>query len=397
MIPRRRPTPVSKLMTNIVKSILKGEIFEGKYIKEFETAFSEYIGTKYAFSISSGRIGMKLILEALDLKKGSEIIMPSYTLADLAKIVKSLEFKPVFIDIKNDTMNMDENLIEKKLTSSTRVILATHLWGLPCNVEKILKIAKKNNLIVIEDCAHSLGSEFKGKKVGSFGEASFFSFERTKPINCLGGGMIVTNNNKIAKKIEDKIKLLNYSSKKLFFGALINYIESSLTNKNIFWVTSKFLRSKILDLFKKFYRRFYKPSEGTELKFSNLQAKIGLEQLKKIDETNKKRIEIAKEYSKLLYSNRRIQLPRDQYGKHIYYTYIVKTKRAKYLYDSLYKSGIDTGYSKDIMENCGWKITKEHFPNTEKILKTALQIPLYLGLKIKEIDFIANSINHRIN
>ena len=396
MIPRRRPTLVHGFLKNFLGSFLKRDILNGQDIRKFEVGFAKYIGTKYALTTSSGREGMKLILESLNLKEGSEIIMPAYTLTDLAKIIIDLGLKPVFVDIKKDTLNIDESQIKEKITPKSKVILATHLFGRACNISSILKIAKDNQIEVIEDCAHALGAEFEGKKLGSFGKAAFFSFETPKPVNCFGGGMFTTNDSEIIKITSNRIKDFNFSYRKLLWGIFNHYIESLLTNKEIFSLFSRFLRLKFFkNLIKKGYRKLHKSSTSEKTRFSNLQAKIGLEQLKKIDKTNGARVAIARLYQRFFSSNKKIELPLSIGSKqHIYYFYIIKTKKAEELSKKLYRLGLDVGYGEDIVENCGFKIAREHFPNTEESIKTVLQIPMGVGLTKKNIWQISNCINN---
>jgi dTDP-4-amino-4,6-dideoxygalactose transaminase len=393
VIPRMNVTPVSGLLKEFFKLMISKKILKGNCIEKFEEEFANYIGTKHAIAVLSGRYGMKLILESLNLKKGDEIIVPAYTLDALPIIIKEMGLKPIFVDIEQN-FNINANLIEEKINKKTKVILATQLFGTACDIDKILKIAKKYNLYVIEDCAHSLGTEFKGKKVGYYGIASFFSLELRKPINTLGGGIITTNDDKLAKKIRMKIGKLDYSYKEVLMKILMYYSEFILLNSFLYYFVAKILHSKFRKKIRYVYQKYHRSSSSVN-KFTNFQAILGLKQLKILDVSNKNRVEKAKLLTKLLSRKKSIMLPKPiKNSNHIFYSYVIITdKNAQQLSDRLLKMGIDTSFGDSIMQNCPANLgDKTKYPQIEKIMKFGLELPMYNRISQKNILYIAKSI-----
>lgn len=398
IIPRMNITYVHELLKDFFKLALTGKVLKGKYVEKFEEEFANYIGTKHAIVVSSGRQGMKLILETLKLKKNDEIIVPAYTLDALPVLIKNMGLKPVFVDIAQKKFNIDTKLIERRISKKTKVILATHLFGTACNLDEILRIAKKHNLYVIEDCAHSLGTEFKGKKVGSYGIASFFSLELRKPINTLGGGVITTNNDKLAKQIKMKIRNLDYSYKNVLMKIIMYYSEFILLNSFLYYFIAKILHSKYRKRIRDFYQNYHRSSSNI-YRFTNLQAILGLKQLKKLDISNNLRIEKAKLLTKLLNRKKSLILPKTiKNSNHIFYSYVIITdKNAQQLSDRLLKMRIDTSFGDSIMQNCPANLgDKTKCPQIEKIMKFGLELPIYNRISQKNILYIANSVQRII-
>ena len=189
--------------------IFRGNLFEGSSIKKFESNLGKYIGVKHVSSVSSARYGLYIIMKSLNINKGKdEIIMPSYMPPIVGLIAKLCGLKIVFADINPNTYNIDPAEIEKKITKNTKILLIVHLYGVPCDMDKIMKIVKKHNIFLIEDAAQALGASYKGKKVGSFGDASVVSFGYCKNINTLCGGVVLTNNDLLNNKIKNELKQL---------------------------------------------------------------------------------------------------------------------------------------------------------------------------------------------
>ncbi len=195
----------------------------GRAVEELEEEFKKYLGVRYAFSFNSGRSALMAILYSLGAKKEDEILIQSFTCTASINPILYFNAKPVFIDI-DDSLNLDPLELEKKITGKSKAVVLQHTFGWPAKVEKILEIAKKNNLFVIEDVAHSLGAKYKNKLCGSFGDASFFSFGRDKIISSVFGGMAVTNNQKIAEKIKEFRDKISYPSRLWAFQQILHPI-----------------------------------------------------------------------------------------------------------------------------------------------------------------------------
>src|SRR5215831_1014608 len=178
----------------IVAAFRRGEAVTGPAIAEFEQQFANYHYMEHAAGTSYGRMAFYYLLQALNLPYGSEIIFPALTFWAVPEMARQAGCKPVFVDVDPLTFNIDPDQISAALTDQTRVIVPTHLYGRPCNMTAIMKIAEAKDLIVIEDCAQAAGARHRGRLVGTFGDASFFSFQMLKGINTYGGGMVLTNN-----------------------------------------------------------------------------------------------------------------------------------------------------------------------------------------------------------
>ena len=189
----------TKLVSKILQS---GWLTHGPYTKKFEDSLKNFTGAKYAITVSNCTAGLHLSCLALNLNKNDEVLVPAMTHTATSHAVEFTGATPVFVDVEPLTGNIDCNKIEKKITKKTKAIIIVHMAGYPCEIEKVLKICKKYNLKLIEDCAHSLGSNYKNKHLGNFGETGCFSFYPTKQITSGEGGAVITNNYETYKKIK---------------------------------------------------------------------------------------------------------------------------------------------------------------------------------------------------
>ena len=198
----------------------------GQSIKKLEQSFKEYLNVKYSFGFNSGRSGLMVILKSLNLEKGAGVLTQAFTCNAAVNPILWLGLKPVYVDCNKDDFNIDteslEEILEKDKEKNIKAIIVQHTFGLPAEMDKILSIAQKNNLILIEDCAHSLGAEYKDHKVGTFGKVAFFSFSRDKIISSVYGGMVVTNDNQLAKNIKENQESLNFPNRPWIFQQLLH-------------------------------------------------------------------------------------------------------------------------------------------------------------------------------
>ena len=183
----------------------KGQLVEGPHVAAFEEEFAQFLGGGHVRAVSTeyGRMGLYFILKALDLPAGSEIIVPALTFWVVPEMARVAGLTPVFVDIDPATFTMDPAAAERAITPKTRAILPTHLYGMACDLDPILALAKRHNLKVVEDCAHSLGAKYKGRMVGTDGDASFFSFQAFKPLNTFGGGLTWVRDAGVAKRVSE--------------------------------------------------------------------------------------------------------------------------------------------------------------------------------------------------
>ncbi len=174
-------------------------------VREFETAFARYIGVKHAIMMGSARMAAYLVLKGWGLQPGDEVLLPGFTYFSIPSIMIALGVKPVFVDIDRETYLMDPEDLERKITSRSRVVVPTHLYGFPCDMDRILKIAWASGLKVLEDCAQATGARYQGKRTGSFGDAAYYTFGLTKNITTLKGGMVTTDDDHLAHFLREQM------------------------------------------------------------------------------------------------------------------------------------------------------------------------------------------------
>ena len=337
----------------------------GEKLKEFEEKIKKYLKVKYAVGVASGTDALLLSLRALALKikkeeffsQEDEIITTPLTFIATAEAIIRSGATSVFVDIDEDTFNISPQAIKKAISKNTKGIVVVHLYGQACKMDSILKIAKEYNLFVIEDCAQSFGAQFKGKKLGTWGNAGAFSFFPSKNLGAYGdAGMIVTDDLKLAQ--------------------LITYLRNHGQKKR--------------------YKAFY---IGYNSRLDNLQAAVLLAKLNYIDEFNKKRIEIAKIYNQALKEIEEIKLPQipDEEFRHVFhlYTLCIKKRRDKLL-KFLKNKGIEARiyYPQLIpfMKAFSSLSKTKDISSALKIKRKILSLPLHPFLKEKEIKYIISQV-----
>lgn len=328
---------------------------KGRFVNEFEQRFAEYIGTKYAVGVCNGTVAIQVAMKALGISEDDEVICPTFTYIASANPITEAGARVVFVDSLKDSWQMNPEDIEKKITSKTRAIMVVHLYGHPCDMERILEIAQKHNLFVIEDCAEAIGSEYKNRKVGSFGDIACFSFFGNKTITCGEGGMVLTNNSYLHEKI---------------------------------------LKIKGQGLAK--YREYWHDMIGFNYRMTNIQAAIGLAQFEQVDKFIAKKIQIADWYQKYLKG-----LPVDFHKavgdvKHTYWMNSILTEAEdvrQSLRDYLKAEGIETRptfYPIHTMPMYAQKYEKHEV--AEDIALRGINLPSYPGLEEEDVKFICERI-----
>ncbi len=275
-------------------------------IREYESAFALWFGSNYAFSFWKGRVALYVILKAMGIGPEDEVILPGYTCVMDVNPMKYLGAKPVYVDIEPETFNMNVELLKGKITPSTKVIIAQHTYGYPCDMDAIMNIANENGIPVIEDCCLALGSKYKGKTVGTFGKVAYFSFQWNKPYTTGLGGMILANDSGLAQKIESLCakKLCNPSKKEVLmlvaqlviYRAFIYPRTTALAQTVFRYLTKKGVvvgSSGTCEFEPKMPPNFFKA-------MSAVQARSGLRQLKKISRNIEHRKKMAHLYDQLL-------------------------------------------------------------------------------------------------
>jgi len=232
MLNRAKPYIEVQKIVNCISSV---DLSDDTYVRIFEKKFSKYINARLSIAVNQGRSALLLALKILKVTKGDEVIVQSLICQVVIDAILEVGATPILVDNLIEDYNISPSQIRKKITPKTKVIIATHLYGVPCNIEEISTIARENNCYLIEDCAHSLGAKYAGKKVGTFGDLSFFSFNFDKPLSTGDGGMLVINNKHLieeAKSIINKYKRVPLADdKKIIYGLLVQHL---LTQKEVY-------------------------------------------------------------------------------------------------------------------------------------------------------------------
>jgi len=362
-IPVAEPEIGEEELQNIIEAVKSGWVSsKGPFIEEFERKFSSYIGVKHGVSTSNGTTALHLALTALEIEPRDEVLVPTLTFAAVANVVLYTRAKTVFVDSHPDYWCIDSTKIEEKITKRTKAIIPVHLYGHPCEMDPIMKLAKDYNIYVIEDCAEAHGAEYKDRKVGSFGDVACFSFYGNKIITTGEGGMCLTNDEDLAQKM-------------------------------------RVLRDHGM----KPEKRYWHEVIGFNYRMTNLQAALGVAQLRKIDKFIERKREVAKLYNLLLKDVKGVTLhPEISWAKNVYWLYSILIDNNSYginrdeLIDKLAENGIETRpffYPMHVMSPYKKYASNCRFPVAEKISSSGINLPSSVKLIEEEIYEVTHLIS----
>lgn len=353
--------PMERELENSIRASFERVFDSSRYIggvedRAFEEAFAAYCGTEYCIGVGNGLDALYLSLKALGIKEGDEVIVPSDTYIATALAVTYVGARPVFVEPDIRTFNIDPERIETAINEKTKAIMPVHLYGQPCDMDPIMRIAEKYGLYVVEDCAQAHGASYKGRKVGSFGNAAGFSFYPGKNLGALGdSGAVVTNDNALAEKIR---AMGNYGS---------DYK----------------------------YHHIYK---GNNSRLDELQAAFLSAKLPHLDRMNRDRQRIARMYTEGI-ANPKIKKPYvPEECMPVWHIYAIRCAERDALERYLNEKGIGTNKHYPIpmhMQECykDLGIPKGSLPIAEEISLTELSIPMYYGMTDDEIRYVIDAIN----
>lgn len=310
--------------------LASGAYIMGTNVKAFEAEFATYCGVKHAISVGNGTDGLVIALQAMGIGSGDEVITTPYTFFATAEAISSVGAKPVFVDVRPDTYNIDENLIESAITENTRAIMPVHIFGLPAKMDQINEIAKKHGLKVIEDACQAVGATYQGKKVGNLADIGVFSFFPTKNLGCAGdGGMITTNDNKLAAICR---ALRVHGSGE---GGRLAY--------NLLHVADEKLEEAIGDSAVYDPRKYYNYLIGYNSRLDEVQAALLRIKLRKLDEYNQARQQAAAFYSQALAETAYVTPATNENAESVYHQYILQAENRAQVVKHLSEKGIATG------------------------------------------------------
>ena len=359
-IPISKPYITNEEIREVIKVLKSGFLSLGPKLPEFEKNFADFIGTKYAAAVSNGTAGLHLCIKACGIKDNDEVITTPFSFISSANCILFERANPVFVDIDPETYNIDPSKIEKKITKKTKAILLVHIFGQSCDMESIMRIARKHKLIVIEDACESLGARYKGKIVGSFGKMAVFAFYPNKQMTTGEGGIIVTNDKKTYQ--------------------LCKSLRNQGRSDNMQWLLHERL--------------------GYNYRLDEISCTLGIVQLKKIKSLIRERQEICNEYNKQLKNVPEVQIPLTAKNNiHTWFVYTIRLKKninRNKVIKEMAKKGIACKAYFDIPIHLQpfykkqYEYKKGDFPVCEDVCNSVITLPLYIGLTKKDIIRICN-------
>jgi perosamine synthetase len=368
-IPVNEPLLNGNEERNLVECIRTGWISsEGPFIKQFEEQLAQRVNRKYAIAVSNGSVALDAAIVALGLSNGDEVIMPAFTIISCAAAIIRAGAVPVLVDANPVTWNIDVSKIEEKITKKTKAIMVVHIYGLPCEMDKILELAKAHNLKIIEDAAEMHGQTYRGKPCGSFGDISTFSFYPNKHLTTGEGGMILTDDDDLAEKCR--------SLRNLCFKAEQRFVHDEL---------------------------------GWNLRMTNLQAALGVAQLERLNEFVAIKRNMGAQYNQLLLDVKGIQIPKNStdYAENIYWVYGIVLDDsipmdAKEAMNRLNLKGIGTRpffwpmHQQPVFAKMDL-FKGESYPVSERIARRGFYLPSGMALNESQIYHSAESFKQIIN
>jgi UDP-4-amino-4-deoxy-L-arabinose-oxoglutarate aminotransferase len=369
-LPFSRPSIGSCEIEEVVRCLKSGWITTGPLCQSFESRFRELTGAAHAVSLSSATAGMHLALLALGIGPGDEVITPSMTFASTVNMIALLGARPVFVDVRYDTLNMDVDLLEEKITPRTKAILPVHFAGAPADMDRILQIAGRYRLPVIEDAAHAVGTRYRGIHAGGFGHTAIFSFHPIKNITCGEGGMITHSDD----NLERRLRLLRFHG--IERDAWKRYGKGGNPEYDI-----------------------HQP--GFKYNLTDMQAALGLAQMSRLPEINRRRAEIAGLYMEGLKGVEGIDLPGVPEYEHLHawHLFIVKVTavdRGAFM-EALSRYNIGYGLHfpachllSHIRNRFG--TDRGMLPETERAVESLISLPLFPDMGNEDVQYVCEAI-----
>jgi dTDP-4-amino-4,6-dideoxygalactose transaminase len=378
---------ISEDLDRVTKEVLSSANYiMGKNVTEFEKEFAEYIGVKHAISVGNGTDALVIALKSLGIGIGDEVITSTFTYFASAEAISAVGATPVFVDVEKETFNIDATKIEEKITKKTKAIIPVHIFGQSAKMEEINTIARKHNLKIVEDAAQAVGSKYKGKMIGTFGDAACFSFFPTKNLSCAGdGGMIVTSDDNIAivaRALRTHGSGENGQKAFNFLNNIKEEVEVSNDGDDTVYNPLKYYNYLI----------------GFNSRLDAIQAAILSVKLPYLDKWNARRREIARIYDEKLKGSNNVVTPIiDEECETIYHQYVLQCDDREAMLTKLKEKGIATGvyypvplHLQKVYKDLGYK--EGDMPVAEYLSHRTFAIPVYPELTENEISYIIESI-----
>ncbi|MGD0021698.1 MAG: aminotransferase class I/II-fold pyridoxal phosphate-dependent enzyme [Smithellaceae bacterium] len=374
-LPFSRPSIGEAEINKVVTCLKSGWITTGALCQEFEAGFCRLTGAKQAIALNSATAGMHLILTALNIGEGDEVITPSLTFASTINMIALRKATPVFVDVDYGTLNINAALIEEKITPRTKVIIPVHFAGAPADMEKINQLAQKYNLVVIEDAAHAVGTYYKGIHAGGFGHAAIFSFHPIKNITTAEGGMITLND----AVLEKKLRLMRFHG--IERDAWRRYGKGGNPSYDIM-------------------------EPGYKYNMPDLLAALGLAQLERWPELNAKRSKLAQLYLEGLKGTKGIDLPQSPQSEqtHAWHLFVIKIlalDRDKFMnrlaeYNIGYGLHFPPAHTLSYVKK-RYAASSDILAETEKAADKIISLPLFPDMRQEDVQYVCAAIKEIVN
>lgn len=377
----------------VVKVLKSDYLTTGPAVAAFEKKVADYVGAKYAVAVSNGTAALHVACLAAGIGEGDEVITTPITFAASANCVLYCGGTPVFADIDPDTYNISPEELEKKITSRTKAIIPVHYTGQPCDMDAILEIAHKHDLLVVEDGAHALGAVYKGKKIGSIADMTCFSFHPVKPVTTGEGGMIVTDNEELYRRLalyrshgitRDKDMMQQYEEQ------LQQSSDPALQE------AADMLRGDVIDPGGWYYQQL---ELGYNYRITDISCALGASQMDKLDRFLERRRQIAKKYDEAFADIPQIKTPWQQEGcQSGWHLYMIQTmeRSRREVFDGLRQAGIGVNvhyipvYRHPYYQRNGY--AGVHCLNAEAFYERAISLPIFPGLTGQQQDYVIEHV-----
>jgi perosamine synthetase len=386
----------------------RGELIEGPAIEQFERAFAARLGSGTAVATSYGRMAFFHILRALDLPAGSEIVIPALTFWVIPELARRAGLRPVFADVDPATFTLDPAALERAITPATRAVVPTHLYGLPCDMDPIVTMARRHGLAIIEDCAHALGATYRGRPVGTLGDAALFSFQTLKPLNAFGGGMAVIQDPAVAERVRGQVYSLPWPDEgrvrnRFKIGRAQRFFTQpgmfTLVAFPILWTASWFNANPDVYLWETIRPLDPLPAAYRE-RFPNAQAAVGLAALERLDAWTAASQAHARAIDRVLAGSPGVQVPVVPDDRtHVYYQYCVYVPDRDDLVMRCIRRGIDIEtLHVDVCTRLALfaDLQSAPTPGADRA-SAAVQVPVYASLSDPQVDRIARAVRRAVD
>lgn len=377
----------------VVKVLKSDYLTTGPAVEAFEKKVADYVGAKYAVAVSNGTAALHVACLAAGIGEGDEVITTPITFAASANCVLYCGGTPVFADIDPDTYNISPEELEKKITSRTKAIIPVHYTGQPCDMDAILEIAHKHDLLVVEDGAHALGAVYKGKKIGSIADMTCFSFHPVKPVTTGEGGMIVTDNEELYRR------LVLYRSHGITRDKdMMQQYEEQLQQSSdpALQEAADMLRGDVIDPGGWYYQQL---ELGYNYRITDISCALGASQMDKLDRFLERRRQIAKKYDEAFADIPQIKTPWQQEGcQSGWHLYMIQTmeRSRREVFDGLRQAGIGVNvhyipvYRHPYYQRNGY--AGVHCLNAEAFYERAISLPIFPGLTGQQQDYVIEHV-----